>query len=42
MDKLVATIFAHDGNDFVTVQTDDGSVRSIRWSAVESYAYEKK
>ncbi|HAO78014.1 MAG TPA: hypothetical protein DCQ92_03360 [Verrucomicrobia subdivision 3 bacterium] len=39
MDKLVATIFAHDGNDFVTVQTDDGSVRSIRWSTVESYAY---
>jgi hypothetical protein len=31
----------HDGDDFVTVQTDDGAVRSIRWSAVESYAYQK-
>jgi len=40
-DKWVATVFAHGGDDFVTVQTEDGSVCSIRWSAVESYAYQK-
>jgi hypothetical protein len=34
-DKLA---LIHDGDDFVTVQTEDGAVRSIRWSAVESYA----
>jgi hypothetical protein len=33
--------FIHSGDDFVTVGTKDGSVCSIRWSAVERYAYRK-
>jgi hypothetical protein len=39
--KPVATVFAHNGDKFVTVQTDNGSVCSIQWSAVESYTYQK-
>ena len=31
--------FIHNGDDFLTVQTDTGTVQSIRWGAVESYAY---
>jgi hypothetical protein len=31
----------HNGDDFLTVQIEDGSVRSIRWSSVESYACQK-
>jgi DNA-directed RNA polymerase subunit RPC12/RpoP len=31
----------HDGDDFVTVETDDGIKRSIRWSSVESYICQK-
>ena len=38
-EKTFPASFVHNGEDFVTVQTDDGSIRSIRWSAVESYAY---
>lgn len=34
------TTFIHDGDDFLTVQTGDGSIQCIRWSAVESYAYQ--
>jgi len=37
----IQSAYIHSGEDFVTVQTDDGSVRSIRWSTVESYAYRK-
>ena len=33
--------YVHNGEDFLTVQTDNGEVRSIRWSTVESYAYQK-
>ena len=27
----------HNGDEFLTVQTDDGSIRSIRWSTAERY-----
>jgi hypothetical protein len=36
--REVQSAFIHPGDDFLTVQTEDGSVRFIRWSAVESYA----
>ena len=39
--SLVGSAFIHNGDDFVTVQTDDGVVRSIRWSAVETYDYQE-
>jgi hypothetical protein len=39
--SLVGSAFIHNGDDFVTVQTDDGVVRSIRWSAVESFDYQE-
>ena len=32
--------FIHNGDEFITVQTDDDSICYIRWSAVESYAYQ--
>lgn len=31
----------HDGGDFLAVQTDDGALRSIRWSSVEAYFFNK-
>jgi DNA-directed RNA polymerase subunit RPC12/RpoP len=39
--REVQSALIHPGDDFLTVQTGDGSVRSIRWSAVESYACQK-
>ena len=39
--REVQSALIHPGDDFLTVQTEDGSVRSIRWSAVESYACQK-
>jgi hypothetical protein len=35
--KTVPSAYIHIGDDFICVQTDDDSVCSIRWSAVESY-----
>lgn len=32
--------FIHSGDDFLTVKELDGTVHSIRWSAVEYYKYE--
>ena len=39
--REVQSALIHPGDDFLTVQTEDGSVRSIRWSAVESYVCQK-
>jgi hypothetical protein len=38
--KKIPTAFVHNGDEFIVVQTEDGSVHSIRWSAVESYTYQ--
>lgn len=37
--KKYSSPFVHNGDEFIVVQTEDGSVRSIRWSSVEHYAY---
>jgi len=36
-----ATAFVHNGDEFISVMTDDNSACSIRWSAVERYFYSK-
>jgi GYF domain 2 len=36
--KIQSTLI-HSGDDFLTVQIDNGSACSIRWSTVESYIY---
>jgi len=35
--REVPSAYIHSGDEFILVQTDDGSVRSLRWSAVEHY-----
>jgi hypothetical protein len=40
--KTVHSAFVHNGDEFIIVQTDDGSTCSIRWSAVERYIYHSK
>jgi hypothetical protein len=37
--KTVPSAFVHNGDEFVVVQTDDGSNCSLRWSSVERYIY---
>jgi hypothetical protein len=37
----VNSAFIHSGDEFVVVGTEDGSTCSIRWSAVERYAYRR-
>lgn len=37
--QKIRVTFIHSGDDFLTIQTPDGLVQSIRWSAVESYNY---
>ena len=37
----VVTAFVHIGDDFISVKTDDDSICSVRWSAVESNYYSK-
>ncbi|HEY4417060.1 MAG TPA: DUF4339 domain-containing protein [Verrucomicrobiae bacterium] len=37
----VAMAFVHNGDDFISVRTDNDSIYSIRWSAVESNFYSK-
>ena len=39
--EKVVTGFVHNGDEFIIVQTDDGSMTSIRWSAVEQYYYSR-
>jgi hypothetical protein len=36
--REIPSAFIHSGDEFIWVQTDDGSVCSIRWSTVERYA----
>lgn len=36
-----ATAFVHNGDEFISVMTDDNSACSIRWSAVERHFYSK-
>jgi len=38
--KVKAT-FVHNGDEFISVMTDDDSTCSIRWNAVERYFYSK-
>lgn len=40
-DQLRTASFVHNGDEFLTVQTADDVVQSIRWNAVESYTYQK-
>jgi hypothetical protein len=35
--RTVPTAFVHNGDEFITVQTDNDSVCSIRWSSVEHF-----
>ena len=37
--KKYSSSFIHNGDEFIVVQTEDGSVCSVRWSSVEHYAY---
>jgi hypothetical protein len=37
--REVPSAFIHSGDEFVVVQTDDGSICMIRWSAVERYVH---
>jgi hypothetical protein len=37
--RAVFTTYIHNGDEFLSVVTDDDSVQSIRWSAVEHYFY---
>jgi hypothetical protein len=36
-----SSILIHDGSDFLSVMTEDGSTSSIRWSAIERFAHRK-
>ena len=36
--RELSTAFIHSGDEFITVQTEDGAVQAIRWTAVEHYA----
>jgi len=39
--KTVMSAFVHNGDEFISVMTDDNSTCSIRWSAVERHFYSK-
>jgi hypothetical protein len=39
--KTVTSAFVHNGDEFISVMTDDNTVSSIRWSAIERYVYQK-
>ena len=41
MKAKATSTFVHNGDEFISVMTDDDSVCSIRWSAVEGYFYSK-
>jgi hypothetical protein len=39
--KIIRSAFIYNGDEFIVMQADDGSICSIRWSAVERYFYSK-
>jgi hypothetical protein len=39
--QTVPSAFVHNGDEFISVVTDDDSTYSIRWSTVERYLYSK-
>jgi GYF domain 2 len=39
--KTAASAFVHNGDEFISLMTDDNLTCSIRWSAVESHFYSK-
>jgi len=41
VNRQVPSAYVHSGDEFILVQADDGSARSIRWSTVEQYVYLK-
>ena len=40
-DQEVPSAYIHSGDEFILVQTDDGTVCSIRWSSVEHFVHPK-